>query len=114
MAEREAKEPQPTELRLVAPIEVGETMALYANFIQVTASPHDFTSHFGWYTVPPLTEPPDGRIDVPIRPLAKVSVPLNLVRATIELLSRQADAWETNFGAQLPDQPSPAARSEET
>lgn len=108
------REPQAegTQFRLVAPVELGETMALYANFIQVTASPHDFSFHFGWYTIPPLMEQPEGVQDVPIRPLAKVSVPLNLIRATIDLLQRQAEAWETNFGAPLPDQPRPAVTSE--
>jgi hypothetical protein len=112
MADEEVHEEHPTEMRLVASTEPGDTMALYANFIQATASPHDFTFHFGWYTVPPFTEAPAGPLDVPVRSLAKVSIPLNLVRATIELIQRQADAWEANFDATLPEQPRATVRDE--
>jgi hypothetical protein len=105
MTDGEPREPTGTEMHLIASVEPGDTMALYANFLQVTGSPHDFTFHFGWYTVPAFVEPPEGVVNVPIRPLAKVSIPLNLVRATINLLQLQAEAWEANFGEPLPEQP---------
>jgi hypothetical protein len=95
-------------VRLVGSPELGETMALYANFVQLSFTPHDFTFHFGWYALPAFTEaPPAGQtIDVPIRPLAKVSIPLNLVKAVIPLLERQIEQYELAFGP-MPDQPTP-------
>jgi hypothetical protein len=102
-------QPEPTAVRIVASPELGDTMALYANFVQLSYTPHDFTLHFGWYTIPALTEPPPpGELLAPVRPLAKVAVPLNLVKAIGELIARQAASWEEAFGP-LPDQPSPAA-----
>lgn len=71
---------------------------MYSNFAQATVSPNDLTIHFGWYAIPALDQPPTGVVDVPIRPLVKVTLPLNLVRGTINLLERQLEAWETSFG----------------
>lgn len=86
------------EFKLVPPPESAETLALYSNFAQATMSPHDMTMHFGWYAIPPLIEPPEGAVDVEIRPLVKVTIPLNLVRGVIDLLERQLSSWQESFG----------------
>ena len=78
--------------------EIGDTPAVYANFVQGTVTPFDLTLHFGWYAIPPLMENPGGIVDVPVRPIIKVSLPLSLVRGTIGLLEAQLRAWEDAFG----------------
>jgi hypothetical protein len=105
-------DPSPAEgvqasARLVVPTELGETMALYANYVHVTFTPEDFTMHLGWYALPPFTEPPSGDFEVQIRPLAKVTLPLNLVRGVVNVLERQMEAWEKSFGMPLPEHPNP-------
>lgn len=106
-----------TELRLIAPTELGQTPLAYANFVQVTGTPHDFTFHFGWYATPPFTEPPQGSVDVEVRPVTKISVPLNLLRGIVRVLEMQAQAWEADMGQALPDNPldppSPASEPSE-
>jgi len=84
-------------------------MALYANFVQASMSAHDLTLHFGWFTLPAFTEVPSGEVDVPVRPLAKVSIPLNLVRGLIRLLEAQVIAWEDAHGQPVPDLPTSVA-----
>jgi hypothetical protein len=98
------------QYQLVPPPESADTPAVYSNFAQATISPHDMTLHFGWYAIPPLLERPEETVEVPIRPLVKVTIPLNLVRGTIALLQRQLESWEESFGQAAPDEPQPAAR----
>jgi hypothetical protein len=100
------------QYELIPPAESPETPAVYSNFAQATVSPHDMTLHFGWFAVPPLMEPPEETVQVPIRPLVKVTIPLNLVRGTIALLQRQLEAWEGSYGQQMPTEPPSAARPE--
>lgn len=95
--------PQP--LMLVAPAEYPP--GPYSNFVQVTITPHDFTLHFASYTTPVVTEPPKEPVRVPVRPLASVTIPLNLVRALIGVLEGQAANWQASFGQPLPDHPAP-------
>ena len=81
---------------------------LYANFVQATMSPLDLTFHFGWYGLPAspgLAPGTTGDVEVPVRPLAKVTVPLPLVRAVIRVLEAQLQNWEQTFGSAVPDQP---------
>jgi hypothetical protein len=94
--------------RIVAPLELGQTQALYTNHVQVTFTPEDFTLHLGWYALPPLTEPPEGELEVHVRPLAKVTLPLNVVQLVVQLLQRQVEAWEASFGMPIPKHPNPA------
>lgn len=84
------------------PPDYGAVPAMYANFAQATLAQHDLTLFFGWYATPPLNEPPEGPVDVPVRPLVGVSVPLGIVRPLIRVLEAQADAWEQSSGQKLP------------
>jgi hypothetical protein len=81
---------------------------IYANNVGVTATAEDMTMHLGWYALPVITEQPGDAdvIPVPVRPLAKVTVPLNLVRGIIAVLQNQLAQWEQNFGP-LPPHPNP-------
>jgi hypothetical protein len=104
-------ESQGVQLRLVTDPD-AQVAPLYSNFVQVTLSPLDFTFHFGWYAIPP--EPPaqlpaNGTVDVPVTSVAKVSIPLGIVPAIRDLLDRQIEAWETNFGGNFPAQPAAAS-----
>jgi hypothetical protein len=60
--------------------------------------------HLGWYTVPALTEPPTGGIDVFVTPMARVVLPVNLIRSLIAVLQRQVEAYEQSFGP-IPEHP---------
>lgn len=97
--------PQEAALRLVTTPD-ADIPPVYSNFVQVTFTPLDFTLHFGSYVIPALSEPPSGsEIQVPVRAIAKVSVPLSLVRGIVRVLERQINAWEESFGQPVPDQP---------
>jgi hypothetical protein len=99
------------QLRLVPSADSFEIPIVYSNFAQVTVSPHDLTFHFGYYAIPAFTEPPQGVVDVPVRPMVKVTLPLSLVRNLIHVLEAQAEQWEGNFGQPLPAEPSSPAES---
>jgi hypothetical protein len=98
-------EQQRADFQIRPPQEIGDTPAVYANFVQGTITPFDLTLHFGWYALPPLMTPPEGTVDVPVRPIIKVSIPLSLVRGTIAMLQNQLQGWEHAFGEAAPDQP---------
>jgi hypothetical protein len=92
--------------RLRPPEFIEDTMALYANFVQATTTAYDLTFHFGWYATPTFEEPPEtGLTEVPVRALAKVSIPLGLIRGVIDVLEKQLDAWEKVYGQPLPASP---------
>lgn len=93
-------------VRLLASPDLADTAAVYSNHVQATFTPHELTLHFGFYAIPALPEPPEsGQIDVQVRQLVKVSIPLNLARGIVGLLEQQADGWERNFGMPLPEPP---------
>jgi hypothetical protein len=109
-------EPKPTRLHISAPAEIGDVPALYSNFVQVSFTPNDLTLHLGWYALPTYGEPPPAEtIEVGVRPLVKVSLPLTLIRGLIGALQTTVEAYEESFGQPMPDQPSqsnPAAQIE--
>jgi hypothetical protein len=110
VASEPPEESRPTALKIVAAPETGDTPALYANHVQVSFTPEDFTLHLGWYTFPPFGEPPETEeVVVPVRPLLKVSLPLNLVRGIAAVLQAQIETYEKGFGHPVPDHPSPPA-----
>jgi len=88
---------------------------MYANQVNITFTPEDFVLHFGWYAVPALTEPPrEGElVDLLVEPMARIVLPLNLVKNVVALLQRQVEAYEQSF-ALMPDHPNkPVWMSEE-
>jgi hypothetical protein len=84
--------------------------------VQATYSPEDLTLHFGWYAIPALTEPPPEPVEVQVRPIAKVTIPLNLIRGVISVLQSQLEGWEQTFGMAVQQHPNPPApaRHEQT
>ena len=87
---------------------------IYANNLRATFTPEDFTLHFGWYAIPPLDAAPvGGVVNVDVQPVARVVIPLNLMRSVIAVLQRQVAGYEENFGP-IPEHPNkPAWMSEE-
>jgi len=101
----EAAEDTKAQLRLVWDPDAPSATPEYANYVQMNFTPEDFTMYFGWYSIPPLREPPpDGVLEVGVRPVAQVTIPLNLMVNLIALLERQAEGYEENFGP-LPEHP---------
>ncbi len=49
---------QEVQLRVVRDNDTPQPAAAYANHLQVTFTPEDFTMYFGFYASPPLTEAP--------------------------------------------------------
>lgn len=92
-----AREGFAAQFELVQPPESADIPAIYSNFIQATITPLDLTLHLGWYALPPLTEAPTETIQVEVRPLTKVSLPINLVPGVIRVLQAQMDAWQETF-----------------
>lgn len=91
------------QFRLVPP-SYSETPVVYSNFAQATPSQHDLTLFFGWYATPPLAEPPEAVVEVPVRPLVAVSVPLGVVPGLIRVLESQLEARQSE-GEQSSDPP---------
>ncbi len=98
---------QPTTLRISAPSDWSDVPSQYANFVQVTMSPHDFRLLFGHYAFPPLPEPRPAEVVVPIEPQVAVTIPLNLMKGLIRALQTQVDRWEEGFREPVPEQPQP-------
>jgi Protein of unknown function (DUF3467) len=95
----------PTSLRLVPDPKAVQPEPIYSNFVQGTFTAEDFTIHFSWYAVPAITEPPaDGQIVADVKPVARVVVPLNLMKNLIAVLQRQVEGYEQSFGA-IPEHP---------
>jgi hypothetical protein len=92
-----APEPSRADFVLVPPQETGDTPVFYANFVQATFSPLDATIHLGWYATPTVDEQPTEPVQVPVRGLAKVSLPIGLIPGMIELLQRQLMAWQESM-----------------
>lgn len=85
--------------------EAAKPQPIYSNHVLATFTPEDFTLHLGWYAIPALTEPPEsGIVDVLVTPVARVVVPLNLMRSLIAVLQRQVESYEANFGP-IPEHP---------
>ncbi|MGI8887012.1 MAG: DUF3467 domain-containing protein [Gaiellaceae bacterium] len=71
----------------------------YANNVRVTFTPEDFTLFFGWYSLPPLeARPESGEIRSTIQPVMQVTLPLNIMRSVIAVMTRQLEGYESNFG----------------
>jgi hypothetical protein len=86
------------QLRLRRDPAVEGPAHVYSNYIQVNFTPEDFTLHFGWYAIPPLPERPEsGIIEARVEPVARVVIPLNLMRSFIALLQRQLAGYEESF-----------------
>jgi len=111
--ERPDDEPR-ASFEIVPSSEIGDTPAVYANFVQGTVTPFDLTLHFGWYAIPPFTKTPSDTVPVPVRPVVKVSIPLSLVRGVMGMMEKQLEAWQDAFGQPAPDQPSPQHVEEES
>jgi hypothetical protein len=79
----------------------------------VTFTPHEFTLFFGHFAIPPLPEAPGRELEVPVQPLVTVALPLNMVRGLVDVLQRQLEAWETNFGSEVPGNPVPREQPSE-
>jgi hypothetical protein len=102
VGEREGSEIQ---IQIGRSEDVVEPAPIYSNFMQATSTPEDLTVHFGWYTIPPvISPPPDNVIQASVTPVARIVLPLNLVRNVIAALQRAAEAHEANFGP-LPEHP---------
>jgi hypothetical protein len=86
--------------QLVPSPETEGVPVIYANFFQGTVSPHDLTMHLGWFAIPALLDPPTETVQVPVRPLMKVSLPLSIVPGVIEVLQSQLQTWRDTFGSQ--------------
>jgi hypothetical protein len=107
--ERAVEPAHEAQARLVPPTGMGGPQILYANFVQVSTSPHDFTLHFSWFTSPLMSEPPPpgSVIEITPRPLASISIPLTLVQGIITVLQSQVDAWEAAFQRPFPTERRP-------
>jgi hypothetical protein len=81
---------------------------IYSNFVGGSLTPEDISLVFGWYFVGPTSAPVNGVVEATAKPVARVVLPLNLVRNLIGLLERQVEAYERNFGP-IPPHPNPPA-----
>jgi Protein of unknown function (DUF3467) len=97
-----------TQLHIGRDSDAEQPAPTYANHVQVTFTPEDFTLYFGWYAVPPLLEPPKTTVEVHVEPMSRVVVPLNLMPSLVALLQRQIEAYEQSFG-KLPEHPNKPA-----
>jgi hypothetical protein len=92
------------QLHLRPDADAPQPRPLYSNYIQANFTPEDFTLRFGWYAIPALAEPPEGPLVVDVEPMARIVIPLNLMKNLIALLQRQLQAYEESFG-EIPPHP---------
>jgi hypothetical protein len=85
------------QFQLVPGQETPDGLHLYANHAAVTATPHDISIHLGAFAIPALTAPPASTVDVPVRPVALVTIPISIAEPLAQLLLTQLSAWESNF-----------------
>lgn len=97
MSESAAEET--AEFRLVPPSPTADAPSLYANFAQATVTQYDMTLFFGLYRVPPLQDRPTETVEVPIEPLVRVTLPIGVVQAVIDVMQRQLASWRDSFQA---------------
>ena len=98
-------EPAPVQLQIVPKPDAERPAPGYSNHLRVNFTPEDFTLEFGWYTIPSVDEPPeDGNLRAEIEPVARIVLPLNLMRNVIALLERQLANYERSFGP-IPEHP---------
>jgi hypothetical protein len=103
MSESQAE--SPTQLRIHAEPSAAPPAPIYSNYVQATFTPEDFTLHLGWYAIPAFTEAPtEAVVDVPVTPVARIVLPLNIMRSLIAVLERQVENYEQSFGP-IPDHP---------
>lgn len=101
----EAPDGTPVSLHIKRPPSAEYPPPMYANQVQITYTPEDFTLHFSWYSIPALDEPPeDGVIVAPAAPIGRVVIPLNLMRNLVALIERQIAQYERSFG-KIPEHP---------
>jgi len=93
------------QLRVRSSPDEPQPAPLYANRMQINFTPEDFWLHFGAYSLPPMDEPPEGGfVEVSVEPVARVVMPVILIRNVIALLQRQLEAYERSFGP-VPEHP---------
>jgi hypothetical protein len=114
----ETPEQREVELRIAWDLDAAFPPPLYTNYMGASFTPEDFTLLLGWYAPPISAEvSPDGGVDARVQPVARVVLPLNLLRNVIALLERQVEAYERSFGP-IPAHPNPpawmSAKEEET
>jgi hypothetical protein len=82
----------PAQLRIGWDQEAPLPPPIYANYVQATFTPEDFTIQLGWYAVPALRElSPDRTVDAPVTPVARIVMPLNLMKNVIEAVTGETD-----------------------
>lgn len=101
----ETGEAQPGQVRLVVPAQLPEDPPLYSNYAHASMSPHEITLHFGWYAIPPVMAGPPPSMEIPVRPLTSIAVPLSLVPGLIDALQKTVENWKGNFGQPFPVDP---------
>jgi hypothetical protein len=88
-----------TQLRLGWKKDAEFPLPVYANYVQGSFTPEDFTINLGVYALPPTPAISDeGAIDIEVQPVVRVVLPLNLMRSVIALLQLQLQNYEANFG----------------
>lgn len=101
----DAREDQEAQLQIRWDSEARDTPRIYSNYVGASFTPEDFTITFGWYALPLLNEPPaEAVVRAPVHPVARVTIPLNLMPNLIALLQRQLNGYQESLGP-IPDHP---------
>jgi Protein of unknown function (DUF3467) len=99
MGEHQAEgEGRPTEFQmLVAPELEG---GVYANFLGVWHTGHEFTLDFASTQPPQVEDPEDDQslVRVPCRVVARVKVPVTVIFDVLRALNENMTRYETSFG----------------
>jgi uncharacterized protein DUF3467 len=96
MAEKDEK--RLVTARLVYPEVTEEDSTVYANYLLVNHTPWDFALHFGSVTTPLAPKSSGGEIEMPVKKVVTVKLPVTLIRGVIDALKTNLELYEKQHG----------------
>jgi hypothetical protein len=105
-------EPPRREVNFEMKVEPDQEGGVYANFLNVWHSEHEFTFDFVAMQPPVVPDDPEAPVTIPCRVVARVRIPPTLVFAILQAVNSNMTRYEEVFGEIRRPQP-PQESSEE-
>jgi hypothetical protein len=95
---------RPTEFQIQIPNELEA--GVYANFLSVWHTAYEFTLDFGVMQQVGEQEDSDSALQVPVRVVSRVRIPVALLFEVLKALNTNMSGYEATFGPIRPPEPS--------